>query len=1454
MKLKTVLLLLLMVGTGIAHAYTKTSELVNTFKLSDNLWRSKLMIWPERRFDYKKEKTFNGTDFFKLEYGRPCTFDKDWIKDEGYITNGSYQIKDNALILKGNKKGFLFGFGSANNQTNRPGIGFGNGWGKAVKNNYVLIMEIEQSVAKTDWVFSICYQPSKGNSARYKKFNISGKKNQTVEVELGWAAKFVNNTADGISFTCTTPNAEVKIKSMVIRPYTACSYWRKKVNLSEKPIFAKASYQVFENYDLYVNGKKVDVGTDNYPTGISKDLDLTPYLKKGENIIAMRNDFAGWGRWPIMPKWLFEAVAFDKNGKITRIVADNTWKVALKAGADFKNLNYDDSNWKTPKLTSNLPYFFKSYTLNRGEKIFTGTNPCFMGLLQPKPNTQKYPIFDYNRSVNYTLKLPIGLAVSQIPALEILSYPSGKKIGSVKAPAAKISGNWKVYNFNLSKLSPGPYNLKWTLNENNKILETNISECIVAGPIKQPTLPLDKLQAAFEKQLTLIRKIDCTREEKDPAKFLDHAGMYRKPKLNVGRISSDGKYRETGSTRYNYFSYAIDLKKYRGPVLIEVIIPDDKTRNIFSSVHEYYPIRYMNNIPGARRASCVATATAITGLDQPLSGKKRKLRYLYYPGSSIASVSVMNGFTGSRAAAYEINIYKITGPLPQVKAADNGRSIGPFTERPSNTSGTFGSQYNVMWNDMRARNNGMKDSWCMSYLIYADKIRLLRFLGQNFSAEGIYMYSGGDYASTKHNTYCRSNKNFDALSVALALYKHNNIKAQLAIQYMGSPYAIKKTPQISDRKMWLGEKSLSMVDHRGRQMKGRCGGAWNFLAPAVTSLFRDLLKEIYDLYKGNPAVSGFFIMSGYQTAPGFATGTVRDLDDFEVGYGDTTVSLFEKATGIDLGISTTGPERFAKRYKLLTTKYAKQWVEWRAQVLTNFIKDTQKTTPEWSYFVYPYQLNRGIQKNPFTSYVGTAKTRNNYINKRLRDGGYDPKLYNTDSKINLISKVLYFNHFRSHKDRYAYLYAWNNCKAMRELCKLTKSLFWASTKSFFIEIDLPSTKAKGWIWKCTSRGVYMPRRVGKNMMASLVDILAKVEVNTIYTMWLDCNFDTNVNPAARRFAVEYRAIPQGNYKAFQGFTNGNARIAEVNGKKILRLTNNTPYKVTGILKVDAKQVRNLAYFKTLKAIKKNTYKLELHPQELLTLELTGVSGLISGALQLPAENAQKVKSIGDTILKTPALRAKITKYYQQAITKFMKNKDYFSLFVLLKDYEMINLMKMVKRSQIAMANQNVFLKELKKGKGRIICGSDKDYIDPKGNIWVKDQIYTASGAYGSLNTHFFDRGNIEIKNTDIAKVYQTESYGGHVYYKIPVPNGKYTVYLHFAETYKGNNGPHLRMFSVRIQGRRLRKKVDPFSLAGGFATAAVVERKNINVTNGLLNIEMIGGVAINGIEVKKEDK
>jgi hypothetical protein len=567
MKKFSFILVFFLLFAIVEQGFGGTAQKINVYKPEDNKWRSKLMVWPERKIDLKSLRAPKGKDFFMIEYGRPCTFDKDWIKSEGYINKGTYKIENGDLILTGGKKGFEFGFGSKNNHRDNPGIGFGIDWGKARKDNLLLIMEIEQNVPKTQWMFTACRQPNKGVSPIRKKFSITGKKFQKVEVDLGWLRLLVNNPADGISLACLTPNAKVKIKSIAFRPYTACSYWRKKFYLPEKPIFAKASYQVFEDYDLYINGKKVDEGTQVYPGGIHKSLDITPYLKKGENLIAMRNDFIGWGRWPLVPKWLFECIAFDRKGRITKIIGDKNWKVSVKAGCDFYKPSYDDRSWKNPRLTGRLPYFFETYTSKPGEYIFTGMNPAHMGLLQPKPNTSKYPVFGYDKDVKYTLKLPVELPAKQLPTLEVLSYPTGKKISVIIAPEPEKNADWKIYKFNLKKLTPGPYNLKWTLKDDRKVIETNITECVVAGPIKQKAFTLDKIESAFEKQLELIKKIDCTRKVTDGSKFVDHSGMYRPAALNTGRVykSENLKYRETGEHRYDYFAYAADFKATKVP-------------------------------------------------------------------------------------------------------------------------------------------------------------------------------------------------------------------------------------------------------------------------------------------------------------------------------------------------------------------------------------------------------------------------------------------------------------------------------------------------------------------------------------------------------------------------------------------------------------------------------------------------------------------------------------------------------------------------------------------------------------------------------------------------------------------------------------------------------------------------------------------------------------------------
>ena len=68
----------------------------------------------------------------------------------------------------------------------------------------------------------------------------------------------------------------------------------------------------------------------------------------------------------------------------------------------------------------------------------------------------------------------------------------------------------------------------------------------------------------------------------------------------------------------------------------------------------------------------------------------------------------------------------------------------------------------------------------------------------------------------------------------------------------------------------------------------------------------------------------------------------------------------------------------------------------------------------------------------------------------------------------------------------------------------------------------------------------------------------------------------------------------------------------------------------------------------------------------------------------------------------------------------------------------------------------------------------------------------------------------------------------------PVPNGKYVVKLHFAETFEGITGPGERVFSFNVQGHEF-KDFDVWVKAGG-PLKAYVETVPVEVTDGKIKI------------------
>ena len=131
--------------------------------------------------------------------------------------------------------------------------------------------------------------------------------------------------------------------------------------------------------------------------------------------------------------------------------------------------------------------------------------------------------------------------------------------------------------------------------------------------------------------------------------------------------------------------------------------------------------------------------------------------------------------------------------------------------------------------------------------------------------------------------------------------------------------------------------------------------------------------------------------------------------------------------------------------------------------------------------------------------------------------------------------------------------------------------------------------------------------------------------------------------------------------------------------------------------------------------------------------------------------------------------------------------------------------------------------------------------DSEGNVWLADQ--------GSADGDTYEAADAEVANTKDTALYRTERFS-MTSYSFAVPNGKYTVKLHFAEVYSGITGPGERVFSFSVQGHEF-KDFDIWVKAGG-PNKAYVESIDVEVTDGKLNITftpITENPKVNGIEI-----
>lgn len=142
---------------------------------------------------------------------------------------------------------------------------------------------------------------------------------------------------------------------------------------------------------------------------------------------------------------------------------------------------------------------------------------------------------------------------------------------------------------------------------------------------------------------------------------------------------------------------------------------------------------------------------------------------------------------------------------------------------------------------------------------------------------------------------------------------------------------------------------------------------------------------------------------------------------------------------------------------------------------------------------------------------------------------------------------------------------------------------------------------------------------------------------------------------------------------------------------------------------------------------------------------------------------------------------------------------------------------------------------------RIKAGVTEPFTDSSGNVWLADR--------GFADGDTIERPDVDIANTKAPGIYRAERYSMSAF-SYPVPNGKYTVKLHFAETFEGITGPGERVFSFNVEGHEF-KDFDVWVKAGG-PLRAYVQTVDVEVDDGKLDIKFtteIENPEINGIEI-----
>jgi len=120
---------------------------------------------------------------------------------------------------------------------------------------------------------------------------------------------------------------------------------------------------------------------------------------------------------------------------------------------------------------------------------------------------------------------------------------------------------------------------------------------------------------------------------------------------------------------------------------------------------------------------------------------------------------------------------------------------------------------------------------------------------------------------------------------------------------------------------------------------------------------------------------------------------------------------------------------------------------------------------------------------------------------------------------------------------------------------------------------------------------------------------------------------------------------------------------------------------------------------------------------------------------------------------------------------------------------------------------------------RVACGANEPYTDKNGNLWLPDEVKAPGASLSQPDGMTIGRmETFDVPNVAFPQIFQTKRYSMSAY-EFNLPNGKYTVRLHFAETFADITGADQRVYSFTVQGQMPVKDFDLYKEAGGLYKA-----------------------------------